>query len=260
MSSPGVIVPTWRLSQYLKTLRVERGWSIDECAYHASLRPADILSLEAGRPCPVKKLCDHLLKLENAYGVNFVNSFKELFSQGPEEGGDTGIVVPFVTPSISIHQNSMEWSRAGVLKDAVELAPHLAVLPQGMIKRFVGRKIPSSFLSYLKQKTQTRVTNSAQSPTALFGHYKRLIEAASRGEYTPPLRYEAKLSGSNNTVTREVTCVKLSTDAYETQTHVISNYKALEQPLVDVACCGEYENCTECYKQSFINAIRRTAG
>ena len=255
MASSRIEIPTWRLSHYVKKLRRGRGWTVNECAYHATLRPDDILSLEAGQPCAPKLLHDRILKLENAFGVNIFNAFENLFRQ-KARNGESSLIIPFVTPKISIHQNSMEWSRSGVLKDAVELAPHLSVLPQGLLKRFIGRKIPKNFLTFLKRKTRAQVTNAVHSPHALFGHYKRLINASAQSVYTPPLRYEAKLNGADGTVTREVTCVKLSTDAYETQTRVISKNKKLQRAFVDTPCCGEFENCGECYRQALNAAIK----
>lgn len=255
MSSADIEVPTWRIAHYLKKLRNARGWSVDECAYHASLRPNDIRSLEAAQTCPPKVLRDRILKLENAFGVNLFSSYENLLSEN-NKSDDSRLIFPFVTPTISIHQNSMEWSRAGVLKDVVELAPHLGVLPQGMIKQFIGRKIPNNFLRFLKQKTRSHITNAIQSPHALFGHYKRLLDASAKSEYTPPLRYQAKLHGSDGTVTREVTCVKLSADVYETQTRVIAKKKPLDRAFVDVPCCGEFSDCTECYKHNLTAALK----
>jgi len=249
MSSSHIEISAWRLSHYVKKLRRSRGWSIDECAYHASLRAADIISVETAQPCPPKVLHDRILKLENAFGVNIFSNYQEL-SKRNHQTTECGFIVPFVTPMISIHQNSMEWSRAGVLQDVIELAPHLSVLPQGMVKKFIGRKIPKNFLGFLKHKARTRVTSPVHSPHDLFGHYKRLIEASSQSEYTPPLRYEVKLNGHNGTVTREVTCVKLSTDVYETQTRVISKNKQLERAFVDVPCCGAYQDCSKCYAEA----------
>ena len=255
MTSSGIEVPTWGLAHYLKKLRLELGWSIDECAYHASLRPGDIILMESGKPCSPKLLHDRLLKLENAFGVDILNIYATLLRRSPPSEGPS-LVLPFVSPKISIHQNSMEWSRAGVLQGVVEHAPHLGVLPQGLIAKFIGRKIPKNFLTILKNKTRARVTNAVKSPHALFGHYKRLIDASARSQYTPPLRYEAKLHRSSGTVIREVTCVKLSSNVFETQTRVISQHKQLERAFVDVACCGEFKDCSECYEQSLSVAIK----
>ena len=255
MASSHIDIPAWRLSHYVKKLRRSRGWSIDECAYHSSLRAADIISVETAQPCPPKVLHDRILKLENAFGLNIFSNYQELLNRN-HQTAKSSLIIPFVTPTISIHQNSMEWSRSGVLQDVIELAPHLSVLPQGMIKKFIGRKIPKNFLGFLNHKARTRVTSAVHSPHALFSHYKRLIDASSRSEYTPPLRYEAKLTGSNGIVTREVTCVKLSTDVYETQTRVISKNKQLERAFVDVTCCGEYQDCSECYAEAVNVAIK----
>ena len=253
--SSSLEIPAWILSHYLKKLRLALGWSVDECAYHASLRPVDILSIEAGEPCNPKALHDHILKLENAFGIDILKAFHKMH-RSDDTSNKNGLVLPFVTPTITIHQNSMEWSRQGVLKDAVELAPHLGVLPPGMIKQFVGRKVPSKFLDFLKRKTQAQITNRIQSPHALFGHYKRLIDASARSEYTPPLRYDAKLNRSDSTVTREVTCVKLSSDAFETQTRVISKEKRIQRAFVDVSCCREFKDCSECYVKSLTSLLK----
>ena len=256
--SSGLEIPAWKLSHYLKKLRLALGWSIDECAYHASLRPIDIISVEDGEPCSHKALHDHILKLENAFGIDILKTFNRMY-RPKEQSDDTSLILPFVTPEISIHQNSMEWSRDGVLKDAVELAPHLAVLPQGMIKKFIGLKIPSNFLEFLKQKTRARITRGIQSPHTLFGHYRRLIHASAQSEYTPPLRYEAKLNGSDGTVTREVTCVKLASNAFETQTRVISKQRKIQRAFVDVSCCREFNDCSECYIKSLAALLKLSA-
>jgi len=253
--SSDVKIPAWKLSHYVKKLRLALGWSIDECAYHASLRPIDIISIEDGEPCSHKPLHAHILKLENAFGIDILKTFDRMYPP-KEQSDDTNLILPFVTPEISIHQNSMEWSRNGILKDAVEIAPHLAVLPQGMIKKFIGRKIPSNFLSFLKQKTRARITRGIQSPHTLFGHYRRLIHASARSEYTPPLRYEAKLNRSDSTVIREVTCVKLSSNAFETQTRVISKQKKIQRAFVDVSCCGDFDDCSECYLKSLAALLK----
>ena len=257
MASSGIEPPRWRLSHSVKKLRLLRGWSIDECAYHASLRPADIRSLETAEPCTPKILHDRLLQLENAFGIDLINEFVT----PPGQSGFTAensLILPFVSRKISVHQNSMEWSRSGILQGVMEHAPHLGILPKNMIKRFIGRKVPPGFVDVLKQKTRFRFANSIRSPYAWFSHYKRLIEASARSEWTAPFRYEAKLIGSETNVTREVTCVKLSANAYETQTRVISKNKLIERAFVDVACCKDFDDCSKCYLQVAKSAIGLT--
>ena len=186
-----------------------------------------------------------LLGLERAFGINMfsaVGRVDDLNAPDRPQPRPNTHVLPFVTPNRSIHQNSFVWTADGILTDTVEYAPHLSVLPQHLIRRFIGKKIPQRFLANASRQTKSKVSNAVHSPHNLWKHYQRLLTAAKRDEATAPLRYEAKLSAGETTITREVTCVKLSSNAYETQTHVIHQAKRL-----DVPCCRRFQDCSECF-------------
>ena len=98
------------------------------------------------------------------------------------------------------------------------------------------------------------VQSSFPSPHSLFGHYKRLINAAAKDVYARPLRYQANARHGGAKLVREVTCIKLSENRYETRTHVISKEKHIDAP-----CCRQHADCSQCFNR-YLDLITRSAG
>jgi len=272
-SPPFLELPGWNLGHLCKKVRASKGWSIHQCAVASGLRDLDVLAVEDNQPATAELHIHRLSGLERAFGINMiaaVHSIPHLNDPDRPSSRDTDRrrptrLLPFVTPQRSIHQLSMEWSRDGVMVDAFEHAPHLSVISPNLLMQFRGRQIPQRFYKGVYPDThwstpriRQQVIAAVRAPHQLFAHFKRLIAGAIRQDWTPPLRYEAKLANGGAKVTREVTCVRLSANAYETQTHVISEEKRLQRAFVDVKCCGRFRDCTQCFDEAFRRIFEQT--
>jgi transcriptional regulator with XRE-family HTH domain len=252
--SDTLATPPWESGHLIQKLRTARGWSIQQLAHSAGLTDHDIVAIEESQPCKASDIVRRLRGLESAFGVNIISAVAAVddLNRKPKSPPErTGIVIPFVTEATSIHQNSMEWTANGRLIDVADHVPHLAVIPIGLIRGFLGHKVPEKFMRTVKRKIRSVVTNALPSPHSLFGHYRRLIHAARKDEYARPLRYEANAMHGGAKLVREVTCLKLSANTFETRTHIISRKKH-----IDSACCARFDNCSECFQQTLTTFLR----
>ena len=216
-------------------LRALRHWTQNECALRAGFSLTDVQVIEDLRPTTTGHWDRRITALERA----FTMPLRQIVSDEIAPG--SGItVLPFVTTDHSIHQNSFEWTSDGILLDVVDHAPQFSLLPVALIKRFIGKDLPESFMHFVKRRASVQPQGVVDRPGSLWGHYQRLITAAKRDDYTAPLRYDA-VTSEGQQVLREVTCVKLSGNCFETQTHVIAEAKRL-----DLECCGKYDDCRAC--------------
>ena len=246
-NTPKTNRPGWNLGHLCQKLRLTKGWSLQQLAHRAGLRDHDIVAIEENHTASADVTMHRLVGLERAFGINMFSAMgrvDDLNAPDRPHPRPNTHVLPFVTPQRSIHQNSFVWTADGVLTDTVDHAPHLSVLPQHLIRQFIGKQIVPVTRT-LVQRVVANASwgrNAVHTPQQIFNHYQRLLTAAKLDQATAPLRYEAKLLAGETTVIREVTCVKLSANAYETQTHVIHQAKRL-----DVRCCGRFQGCAECF-------------
>ena len=238
-SSPSLILQPsgfhQRIAALVRKLRGLRNWSQSECALRGGISPADVQVVEDQLSTTVNNWERRITCRERAFAMPLRKIVAE--DMAVESGTN---VVPFLTADQPIHQNSFEWTGGGVLLDVVDHAPQFSLLPVTLIKRFIGKNLPESFMHFVKRRSAVVTQSAIARPHSLWNHYQRLITAAKRDEYAAPLRYDA-VTSSGQKLLRKVTCVKLSDDCFETQTHVVSEVKTL-----DLACCGKYDDCRAC--------------
>lgn len=232
-----------KMSALVARLRGLRQWTQTECALRGGISRADVQVIEDLRPTTIAHWDRRIVALERAFDLplrEIVDEQMRPASASPPPLSFFPRVLPFVTATQSIHQNSFEWTGDGVMLDVADHAPQFALLPASVIRRFLGKKIPQLFLQTLANRTKKQVEAAVKKPHTIWGHYQRLIRAAKRDEYAAPLRYQSKQK-DGQTFLREVTCQKLTSTRFETRTHIISHTKNL-----DLFCCGEYTDCANC--------------
>ena len=234
-----------KTSALVARLRGLRHWTQTECALRGGISLADVRVIEDLMPTTTAHWDLRIAALERAFDL----PLREIVDEDMRPGKPVR-VLPFVTATQSIHQNSFEWTGDGVMLDVVDHAPQFELMPLSFLRRWLGVKIPDQFLKLMKIRARTRVTSAISRPQSVWSHYQRLINAAKKSLYASPLRYEARTAAGLHLL-REVTCIRLSTDRYETRTHVISSRKSFDLP-----CCGRHDDCRDCMSVQSSQEIR----
>lgn len=224
-----------KMSALVARLRGLRHWTQTECALRGGISRADVRVVEDLRPTTTAHWDRRIVALERAFDL----PLREIVDEDMRPGRPVR-VLPFVTATQSIHQNSFEWTGDGRMLDVADHAPQFQLMPLSFLRRWLGVKVPDQFLKLMQIRAHTRVTSAISRPQSLWTHYQRLINAAKKSLHATPLRYEARTAAGQQLL-REVTCIRLSKDRYETRTHVISEAKTLDLP-----CCGRHDDCRDC--------------
>ena len=179
------------LSDIIELCRREHEWTQTDLARAAHVSIAVIQSAETNAGTVDTS---SIVAISAALNVDLIEAYRRAQNRNNPTNItlDRAKIIPFVTATIAIHQNSFEWTEDGVLLDVADHAPHLSLLPTKIIKRFIGKKIPLHFRQQLKQKATAVIRTAGPTPKSdvtaitrpadLWSHYQRLIHAARDDE------------------------------------------------------------------------------